>query len=278
MISKELQLFFDKVCAALLDHDHDPEVVTLRESALESLRSDPGLHQLVPYFVQFIAEKVTNALEDTFVLQQMMELTSALVSNKTLFMDPYVAALTPSILTCLIGRHVGPESGDNNTTRQKFQLRDIAASLIGQLSGKFSKSSSELQARLCRTCLKYFLDPTRSIGEHYGALSGITSIGGSAAIASLVIPNLKAYEYVLVKAQNDHPDSISLRMLISAIMRAIETLAPDGSTADAVNGSNGNTDEVRQIEEFIGNVIGNRIVRLGNPALNKAILELREKS
>ena len=30
----------------------------MRETAIASLRSDPGLHQLVPYLVAFIAEKV----------------------------------------------------------------------------------------------------------------------------------------------------------------------------------------------------------------------------
>jgi TAF6 C-terminal HEAT repeat domain len=30
----------------------------VRETAIASLRSDPGLHQLVPYLVAFIAEKV----------------------------------------------------------------------------------------------------------------------------------------------------------------------------------------------------------------------------
>ncbi|TVY53770.1 Transcription initiation factor TFIID subunit, partial [Lachnellula suecica] len=92
VVSKELILFFDKIRGAILDEDPDTEVLNLRKSALESVRQDPGLHQLVPYFVQFVAEKVTHSLHNTFVLQQMMELTSAMIANKSLFIEPYVAS------------------------------------------------------------------------------------------------------------------------------------------------------------------------------------------
>jgi transcription initiation factor TFIID subunit 6 len=272
-------LFFDKIRTAILDTDNDPEVVTLRESALESVRSDPGLHQLVPYFVQFVAEKVTHNLMDTFVLRQMMELTAAVIANKSLFVDPYVASLIPPILTCLIGRHLGPQIPDNNNMKEKYQLRDLAASLIGQISTKYSKSSAELQARLCRTCLKYFLDPTRTLGEHYGAIVGITSIGGAAAVSSLVLPNLKAYEYVIIKAQNERGQNDNgVHMLLAAIMRAVASLSPQDTTlANGANGANGNTEEGRQVEAFLGSIIGSRVAGSGNHGLMKAILEVRDK-
>ena len=54
VLSKELQLYFERTTGALLNDSND----TLRDAALYSLKTDPGLHQLVPYFVQFIAEKV----------------------------------------------------------------------------------------------------------------------------------------------------------------------------------------------------------------------------
>ena len=86
ILSKELQLYFEKICSALLDEASDE----YRVAALASIRSDPGLHQLVPYFVQFIAEKVTHNLKNLFVLTQMMQLTSAMLDNESLYVDPYV--------------------------------------------------------------------------------------------------------------------------------------------------------------------------------------------
>lgn len=87
ILSKELQLYFERICTAILD-EHNEEY---RTAALGSLRSDPGLHQLVPYFIQYVAEKVTHNLKNLFVLTQVMQLTSAMLDNKSLYVDPYVS-------------------------------------------------------------------------------------------------------------------------------------------------------------------------------------------
>ena len=91
VLSKELQMYFEKICNALLDDSNNE----YRVAALASIRSDPGLHQLVPYFVQYIAEKVTHNLKNLFILTQMMQLTTAMLENKNLYIDPYVR-LTPN--------------------------------------------------------------------------------------------------------------------------------------------------------------------------------------
>ncbi|KAK0117869.1 hypothetical protein ONS95_012189 [Cadophora gregata] len=276
VVSRELILFFDKIKTALLDDSPEQEVVILRKSALESVRSDPGLHQLVPYFVQFVAEKVTHSTGNLFVLQQMMELTQAMIENKSLFVDPYVAALVPPIITCIIGRNLG---GDGPVTlKEQYQLRDLAVSLIGHISGKFSNSSAELQARLARTFLKNFLDPSRTLDMHYGAINGITTIGGPTAISALVLPNLKAYEYVLVKAQNEFGATDDrVIMLIAAIMKGVLSLVDNtASPTPATNGTNGNAAEDQLIEDYLGTIIGSRVVSIGNHKLNEAILKSRE--
>jgi transcription initiation factor TFIID subunit 6 len=61
ILSKELQLYFERVASALVNAEMD----NVRETALASLRNDPGLHQLVPYLVAFIAEKVPLLLMST---------------------------------------------------------------------------------------------------------------------------------------------------------------------------------------------------------------------
>ncbi len=62
VLSKELQLYFEKIGNALMNE----ETENIRETAIASLRNDPGLHQLVPYLVAFIAEKVSVSLNDRF--------------------------------------------------------------------------------------------------------------------------------------------------------------------------------------------------------------------
>ena len=86
VLSQELQIYFEKVCSALVDESNNE----YRAAALASVASDPGLHQLVPYFVQFIAEKVTHNLKNLFILEQVMQLTQSMLSNQSLHIDPYV--------------------------------------------------------------------------------------------------------------------------------------------------------------------------------------------
>ncbi|CAL3970239.1 hypothetical protein PZA11_006499 [Diplocarpon coronariae] len=273
VVSRELILFFDKIKAAILDESLDQDVVILRKSALESVRSDPGLHQLVPYFVQFVAEKVTHSIGNLFVLQQMMELTQAMIENKSLFVDPYVAAVIPPILTCIIGRNIG---GEGAAMKDQYQLRDLAVSLIGHITKKFSTASAELQARLARTFLKNFLDPMKTLDVHYGAISGITVIGGPTAISTLILPNLKSYEYVLIKAQNElGPSDDRVTMLIAAIMKGVLSLVAT-SPEVTTNGTNGTSAEGQLIEDYLGPIIGGRVAALGNHRLNGAVLRSRE--
>jgi len=59
VLSRELQLYFARVTEAI--SADQPE---LREAALGSIRSDPGLHQLVPYLVAWGAEQVSRAAID----------------------------------------------------------------------------------------------------------------------------------------------------------------------------------------------------------------------
>lgn len=94
VLSKELQLYFEKICSALLDDSNNE----YRIAALASIRSDPGLHQLVPYLVQFVAEKVTHNLKNLFVLTQMMQLTTAMLENSNLYIDPYVQKILVPVL------------------------------------------------------------------------------------------------------------------------------------------------------------------------------------
>jgi transcription initiation factor TFIID subunit 6 len=63
-----------------------------REAALDSIRNDPGLQQLVPYFVQFAVDTTATNSKNLPVLSSMMRLMQALLENKNLFVEPYVCA------------------------------------------------------------------------------------------------------------------------------------------------------------------------------------------
>jgi transcription initiation factor TFIID subunit 6 len=57
IITKELQLYYEKITEALLSSSEK-----LRETALESIREDQGIQQLLPYFIQFVMDQVLHHL------------------------------------------------------------------------------------------------------------------------------------------------------------------------------------------------------------------------
>lgn len=242
----------------------------LRVAALASIENDESLQQLVPYLVQFIAEKVTHNIKNIFVLQTMMELTSALTRNERLFIDPYTTTLCSSVLTCLIGRGIAGAS--SNEIRDHYKLREYSASLIGHIAKKYAKSSQQLKPRLARTFLKYFLDPKKPLDQHYGAISGLSAVGGPEAVRMLVIPNLKAYNSVLARGQIESP--LDAEMATGALVKAVRSIADEGTMLTNGNGADGNGLGA-QVEEFVGPIVGAQIVKLGDHKLKKAILECR---
>ncbi|KAG8529745.1 uncharacterized protein KY384_005226 [Bacidia gigantensis] len=267
VLSKELQQYFEKVCGALLDDGNND----YRVAALASVGSDPGLHQLVPYFVQFIAEKVTHSTRDISVLTQMMELTHSMLSNKSLFLDPYIASLVPPILTCLVGRNLGTP----NDPLSSYSLRQTAASLLRLIAKRYSKTSHMLKPRLARTCLKYFLDPTKPLGSQYGGMIGLQAVGGVEVTRALIVPNLREYEGLLRDAieGNDDGKRKEAEMIVSALLDTLLSL--EGEIVGTANGmANGHAMEMKVgLEDKIGPLFAEKVMTLGRPKVVKAIMQ-----
>lgn len=89
VLSKELQMYFERITEAILNDNE-----RLQSQAFESLRLDPGLHQLLPYFVQHIHKKVAQNHKNLDILEAMLSMAHALLNNKHLFIEPYVGIHT----------------------------------------------------------------------------------------------------------------------------------------------------------------------------------------
>ncbi|PHH77089.1 hypothetical protein CDD80_958 [Ophiocordyceps camponoti-rufipedis] len=291
IVSKELILYFDKIQAAILDDNPDEEVVRLRQAALGSVRDDPGLHQLIPYFINFIMDRVTHHLDDTFTLRQMMHLTNALIENKTLFLDPYASSLSAPALTCLMARKLGVDdssssnSNNNNSTatnnnntnnnsssssvealREQYELRQLAASLVGRVARKYASTNALLRPKLTRTCLKYLLDPTKPPAVLYGAVYGLVEAGGPEAVRVLLLRNLKPIDTAILQPMRE---GIDREMLVQGFVQAVSSLA-DGSRGRASDG------QIAELVEFIGPIVGQRVAEAGdNRGLVETILDAR---
>ena len=287
VLSKELQLYFERVCAGMFDgadddadggdtnddHDSSSGGGGLRGAARASVARDPGLQQLVPYFVQFVAEKVTHGLGRLGVLRRALDLAAALLENATLFLDPYVASLVPPVLTCMIAPRLGPAAAAANPLAH-YPVRATAASLLGRVADKYAASSHTLKPRLARTCLKHFLDPRRPFAVHYGALLGLRAVSGREGIRSLVLPNLKEYGKLLQEGlDTGAPGDKDAEMALGAVVGSLRSLEEEGGPQ--VNGyaSGDVLDHRAKLEGKVGPLLANRILREGSPQLVQAVLE-----
>ncbi|KAJ4196070.1 histone H4-like TAF Taf6, SAGA complex subunit [Fusarium falciforme] len=221
-------------------------------------------------------DRVTHHLDDTFTLKQMMELTNALIENKSLFLDPYASPLSAPALTCLMARKLGADEGVD-AIKEQYDLRQLAASLVGQIARKYSASNTLLRTKLTRTCLKYFLDPTKPPAVLYGAIHGLLEAGGPEAIRVLVLRNLKTFDTAILQPLKEKAEgTMDYEMLVQGIVQAVASLSERGeSSVNGVNGTANLESEVSELKEFIGTIVGEKIASSGNRKLIRAILDAR---
>ena len=184
-------------------------------------------------------------------------------------MSIQVASIVPPILTCLVGRRLGA----NQDHQAHYALRDFAASLIGLVAKKYAKSAQTLKARLARTCLKHFLDPSKPLQTHYGAIMGLRTLGGSEVVRATILPTLKVYETLIREPiEEDGSNKFDAEMVAGALLGALSGLQDDGLML--TNGfSTGDEEQTRtQLSEKVGVLLASRVLDLGRPQLVKAIL------
>lgn len=253
VLSKELKLYFDKVVEVLISTD--PERENLKYAALNSLKNDPGLHQLVPYFIQFVAEQITNQLRNLDILSTMLEVISALADNRTIFLDPYVHALMPCILTLLLAKRIGPLTKDSeDVLKSQLAVREFAAVLLEHVIKIYGSSYSTLRPRVTRTLLRALLDSSKPIGTHYGALLGLKNMGPE-VIKLVLLGNLKVWCKLVIEESKDMEKEI----LLNAALQTLRSLKVDNSNDMDVDSS---TDVSAEVKEKISDRLGQTLAEL----------------
>ncbi|PIA38255.1 hypothetical protein AQUCO_02800138v1 [Aquilegia coerulea] len=187
VLSRELQLYFDKITELTVSRS---ESVLFKE-ALASLATDSGLHPLVPYFTYFVSDEVTRSLNDFPLLFALMRIVRSLLQNPHIHIEPYLHQLMPSVITCLVAKRLGNRFSDNH-----WELRNFTANLVASICKRFGHVYHNLQPRVTRTLLHAFLDPTKALTQHYGAIQGLAALGPS-VIRLLILPNLQPYLQLL---------------------------------------------------------------------------------
>ncbi|EOY12200.1 hypothetical protein QUC31_001698 [Theobroma cacao] len=187
VLSRDLQLYFEKIVELTLNRS----VSVVFNRALLSLATDPGVHPLTPYFTYFITDEVARNLNNFRLLFALMRVAWSLVQNENIHIEPYLHQLMPSVITCLVAKRLGNKFTDNH-----WELRNFAAKLVASICKRFGHVYHNLQPRVTRTLLHAFLDPTKTLPQHYGALRGLAALGPS-VVRLLILPNLEAYLQLL---------------------------------------------------------------------------------
>ncbi|KAF3920191.1 hypothetical protein AA313_de0205301 [Arthrobotrys entomopaga] len=270
IISVELQMFFEKVTTGITDPPNDQ----YREAALSALRTEPTIHQLLPYFVQYVTERVTHDMKsDKKLMESMMDICEALLTNESLYIEPYINPLCPPILTCMLAKQLGENAQDQLST---YPLRDKAASIIGIICKRFGESSHELKSRLARSLLKAFMDNTKPPATWYGAIIGLSSMGVLDAIRYLVLPNVKIFEeFIRDEINGDGPKKEECLKCLGAIIQALKKMKAD-EVELLIGGKGLDMDKEalrKKLTDDLGVMAATEVMKLGDEKLAKILVK-----
>jgi transcription initiation factor TFIID subunit 6 len=87
----------------------------------------------------------------------------------------------------------------------------------------------------------------------------------------LILPNLKAYDQVLRPGLEDEQKKDQAERVAVALFRGLEQLEKD--SANASNGHPEGQALKDRLVEVVGEVLGERVFRVGRPSLISAVLE-----
>lgn len=221
-LSKEHQMYFDTITKCLLVKDN-----TAHQTALKSLSSDAGIQQLVPYFVQFVAEMVMKHLRQLDILKLLVSTVNALLNNQYLFLEPYLHQIMPTLLTCIVGKRLcnDLESEDHWT------LREESSHLVSLICKRFGDAYISLQPRIMKTLSKALIPGTSdektkikeiSIPSIYGALACLSMLGKD-TVQLVVLPYFQYIYDIIHHSDNQFPD-IFINKCHQALLFSIKEL------------------------------------------------------
>ncbi|CAH1797064.1 unnamed protein product [Owenia fusiformis] len=183
-LSVEQQLYYKEITEACVGSDE-----ARRSEALQSLASDPGLHQMLPRFTTFIAEgvKVNVVQNNLALLIYLMRMVKSLMDNTSIYLEKYLHEMIPALMTCIVSKQLCMRPDVDN----HWALRDFAARLMSQLCKNYSSLTNNIQTRVTQTFSKALSSDKAPLATHYGAISGLGEMG-TEVIKSFLLPLVKA--------------------------------------------------------------------------------------
>ncbi|EKM79555.1 hypothetical protein AGABI1DRAFT_74664, partial [Agaricus bisporus var. burnettii JB137-S8] len=254
VLSRELQLYYTRLTSSLLPPSNTLDYTTKKAAALASLRHDAGLQALLPYLVRWVGEGVAGVLKtgkqddgDGKVLEVLMDVVSALLENKTLFVEPYLHQLLPPILSTLLHSSL--------PAALSTQLRVCASQTLSRVLTQHSTTYPSLSPRIMKTLLLALISPGKSRGTREGAVRGLMGVGKEAVRKGLVDAGgarVIANEYTGTSAEE--------QALLEAVTEALQVLRPMTEMSDSLDSGNEEDAAIaRRLQEAIGDQFAGRV-------------------
>ncbi|ERL87003.1 hypothetical protein D910_04405 [Dendroctonus ponderosae] len=185
-LSVEQQLYYKEITEACVGSDE-----AKRAEALQSLSTDPGLHEMLPRMCTFIIEGVrVNVVQNNLALLiYLMRMVKALLDNQSLYLEKYLHELIPSVSTCIVSKQLcmRPEL-DNH-----WALRDFASRLMSQICKNFNTSTNNIQTRITRMFTNALQQGEKiPLSSLYGALQGLSELG-TEVTRIFILPKIRSF-------------------------------------------------------------------------------------
>ncbi|EGD72307.1 hypothetical protein PTSG_00325 [Salpingoeca rosetta] len=218
-LSREQQLLFNYIIKDLLGADK-----TAKQAALKTLSTDHGLHQLVPFFMEFIRSQTTEHASDPNAIASVVGMVDALVQNNNVYLEPYLHHVIPVVATCAVSKKLASYAPDH------LALRVRAAQVAVSICVKYGTKYHDLQPRI----LKVFQDVLkrrRSLLSYYGAIKGLAAFGPRVVDLYLVDAAPEAMRLISLRRRDATEFSIVIAALRDALLEAYKFLVVDGHAA-----------------------------------------------
>jgi len=303
VLSKELQLYYTRLTSSLLPPSSSASDTAKRTAALASLRADAGLQALLPYLVRWVGEGVVNALRegtdgepDGKTLEVLLDVVGAILENTTLFIEPYLHQILPSILSTLLHSSL-PRT-------HATHLRTAAAQTLGRLLTQHSTTYPSLSPRIMKTLLVALLggggsasapasssmivngfeslaiaqDPSsaeprgtpKPLGTREGAIRGLVGIGKEAVRKGV----LEGGGARAVGEECAASDDECVDGVVDAIMMALQTLSPGSDMPEALDRNREEDVElIARLTDMLGDFFASKVVTRGDRAWVTGIVQ-----
>jgi len=180
-LSKELQTLYSRITGIILASESTAGL----SAALQVLRTDTGIQELVPFFSKFFYQQIKLNTKRLSLLLNVIKAIKSLLSNSSISLEFHLQQLLPAVFTCVVAAKLS-----NLPSEDHWTLRLLAADLIADFSVRFSTQFPDLHPRVCKTYLDA-IEADKSLSTMFGGLAGLSSMGTN-VIRTLLLPALKS--------------------------------------------------------------------------------------